>query len=103
MALIYSIPTTLLCGTTYSVLRHSTVSPTLLWLTIKGELYSLPFSMYTFNKIWNITTPAEAAAMIEEQRKEIASEPRNLEEQAISLVGRDIYEKLIKGYTEKQW
>ncbi len=69
----------------------------------KGELYSLPFNMYTFNKMWGVVTPEEAAAKIEEQRKEIVSEPQNLEEQAISLVGRDIYEKLIKGYTEKQW
>ena len=69
----------------------------------KGELYSLPFNMYTFNKMWGVVTPEEAAAKIEEQRKEIAHEPQNLEEQAISLVGRDIYEKLIKGYTEKQW
>jgi len=69
----------------------------------KGELYSLPFNMYTFNKMWGVVTPEEAAAKIEEQRKEITHKPRNLEEQAISLVGRDIYEKLIKGYTEKQW
>ena len=69
----------------------------------KGELYSLPFNMYTFNKMWGVVTPEEAAAKIEEQRKEITGEPQNLEEQAISLVGRDIYEKLIKGYTEKQW
>lgn len=95
----------------------------------KGELYSLPFNMYTFNKMWGVVTPEEAAAKIEEQRKEamegfvrsfieeagsdtyedgtkITTEsyrPRNLEEQAISLVGKDIYEKLIKGYTEKQW
>lgn len=69
----------------------------------KGELYSLPFNMYTFNKMWNITTPAEAEARIAEQKKEVVGTPRNLEEQAISLVGRDIYEKLIKGYTEKQW
>lgn len=68
-----------------------------------GELYSLPFNMYTFNKMWGVVTPEEAAAKIAEQRKEIIGEPRNLEEQAISLVGRDIYEKLIKGYTEKQW
>lgn len=59
--------------------------------------------MYTFNKMWGVVTPEEAAAKIEEQRKEITGEPQNLEEQAISLVGRDIYEKLIKGYTEKQW
>ena len=69
----------------------------------KGELYSLPFNMYTFNKMWGVVTPEEAAAKIEEQRKEITGEPKNLEEQAVSLVGRDIYEKLIKGYTEKQW
>jgi UDP-galactopyranose mutase len=69
----------------------------------KGELYSLPFNMYTFNKMWGVVTPEEAAAKIAEQRKEITGEPKNLEEQAISLVGRDIYEKLIKGYTEKQW
>ena len=69
----------------------------------KGELYSLPFNMYTFNKMWGVVTPDEAAAKIEEQRKEITGGPKNLEEQAISLVGRDIYEKLIKGYTEKQW
>ena len=69
----------------------------------KGELYSLPFNMYTFNKMWGVVTPEEAAAKIEEQRQEIKGEPKNLEEQAISLVGRDIYEKLIKGYTEKQW
>ena len=69
----------------------------------KGELYSLPFNMYTFNKIWGVITPEEAFAKIENQRKEIKGEPQNLEEQAISLVGRDIYEKLIKGYTEKQW
>ena len=70
----------------------------------KGELYSLPFNMYTFNKMWGVVTPQEAAAKIEEQRKEAGiTEPRNLEEQAISLVGRDIFEKLVKGYTEKQW
>ncbi len=70
----------------------------------KGELYSLPFNMYTFNKMWGVTTPAEAAAEIERQRREAGiTEPRDLEEQAISLVGRDIYEKLVKGYTEKQW
>ena len=69
----------------------------------KGELYSLPFNMYTFNKMWGVVTPEEAKAKIEEQRKEITKKPENLEEQAISLVGRDIYEKLIKGYTEKQW
>lgn len=69
-----------------------------------GELYSLPFNMYTFNKMWGVVTPEEAAAKIEEQKKEAGiTEPSNLEEQAISLVGMDIYEKLVKGYTEKQW
>ncbi len=70
----------------------------------KGELYSLPFNMYTFNKMWGVVTPEEAAAKIEEQKAAAGiSEPKNLEEQAISLVGTDIYEKLVKGYTEKQW
>ena len=69
----------------------------------KGELYSLPFNMYTFNKMWSVVTPEEARAKIDEQRREITGEPKNLEEQAISLVGRDIFEKLVKGYTEKQW
>lgn len=69
-----------------------------------GELYSLPFNMYTFNKMWGVVTPEEAAAKIEGQRKAAGiTNPKNLEEQAISLVGTDIYEKLIKGYTEKQW
>ena len=69
-----------------------------------GELYSLPFNMYTFNKMWGVVTPEEAAAKIEEQKKEAGiTNPENLEEQAISLVGKDIFEKLIKGYTEKQW
>ncbi|MCD8150213.1 MAG: UDP-galactopyranose mutase [Clostridiales bacterium] len=69
-----------------------------------GELYSLPFNMYTFNRMWGVTTPEEAAAKIEEQRRAAGiTEPQNLEEQAISLVGTDIYEKLVKGYTEKQW
>lgn len=63
----------------------------------------MPFNMYTFNKMWGVVTPEEAASNIAEQRKEIIGQPKNLEEQAISLVGRDIYEKLIKGYTEKQW
>ncbi len=70
----------------------------------KGELYSLPFNMYTFNKMWGVVTPQEALAKIEQQKKESGiTEPKNLEEQAISLVGKDIYQKLIKGYTEKQW
>lgn len=67
-----------------------------------GELYSLPFNMWTFNKLWGVTTPQEAKDVIEYQSKEI-NEPINLEEQAIKLVGKDVYEKLIKGYTEKQW
>ena len=70
----------------------------------KGEIYSLPFNVYTFNKMWGVVTPQEAEAKIEEQRKAAGiTEPKNLEEQAISLVGTDIYEKLIKGYTMKQW
>ena len=69
----------------------------------KGEVYNMPFNMNTFSKMWNISTPAEAKKIIEEQKKEITGEPKNLEEQAISLVGREIYEKLVKGYTEKQW
>ncbi len=71
----------------------------------KGEIYSLPFNMYTFNKMWGVVTPEEAAAKIAEQKAAVhtGGEPKNLEEQAISLVGTDIYEKLVKGYTEKQW
>ena len=70
----------------------------------RGELYSLPFNMYTFNKMWGVVTPEEAQAKIEGQKRQAGiTEPKNLEEQAISLVGTDIYEKLIKGYTEKQW
>jgi len=70
----------------------------------KGELYSLPFNMYTFNKMWGVVTPDEAAAKIEEQKRSAGiKEPENLEEQAISLVGTDVYEKLVKGYTQKQW
>ena len=69
----------------------------------KGELYNLPFNMNTFSKMWGVTTPAEAAAKIAEQRKAITGKPNNLEEQAISLIGTDVYTKLIKGYTEKQW
>lgn len=70
----------------------------------RGELYSLPFNMYTFNKLWGVVTPREAEAKIREQREAAGiTEPKNLEEQAISQVGTDIYERLIKGYTEKQW
>mgnify|MGYP000099200903 CR=1 FL=1 len=71
---------------------------------LKGEIYNMPFNMNTFHKIWGVITPAEAKAKIEEQVKEYGvKEPKNLEEQAISLVGKDIYEILVKGYTEKQW
>ena len=70
----------------------------------KGEIYNMPFNMNTFNKLWGVVTPDEAKAKIEEQIKESGiTEPKNLEEQAISLVGKDIYEKLVKGYTQKQW
>ena len=85
----------------YATFNRFTNSPV---TNYKGELYSLPFNMYTFNKMWGVVTPEEAAAKIEEQKKAAGiSEPKNLEEQAISLVGTDIYEKLVKGYTEKQW
>ena len=85
----------------FAVFNRFTNSPV---ANYKGELYSLPFNMYTFNKMWGVVTPQEAAAKIEEQRRAAGiTEPQNLEEQAISLVGHDIYEKLIKGYTEKQW
>ena len=70
----------------------------------KDELYNLPFNMNTFSKMWNIRTPQEAKDKIQEQIRELnITEPKNLEEQALSLAGRDVYEKLIKGYTEKQW
>ena len=69
----------------------------------KGEMYNMPFNMNTFSKMWNISTPEEARAIIEKQKESVAGEPKNLEEQAISLVGVDIYRKLVKGYTEKQW
>ena len=70
----------------------------------KGELYSLPFNMYTFNRMWGVVSPGEAQTIIEQQRQAAGiTEPKNLEEQAITLVGTDIYEKLVKGYTEKQW
>ena len=84
----------------FATFNHFTNSPV---ANYHGELYTLPFNMYTFNQMWGVTTPEEAAKKIEEQKKEIKGEPKNLEEQAISLVGRDIYEKLIRGYTEKQW
>ena len=69
----------------------------------KGEMYNMPFNMNTFSKMWGVSTPEQAKAKIEEQRAGVAGEPKNLEEQAIRLVGTDIYEKLVKGYTEKQW
>ena len=69
----------------------------------KGEMYNMPFNMNTFSKMWGISTPAEAKAIIDQQRTAVQGEPQNLEEQAISLVGTDIYQKLVKGYTEKQW
>ena len=85
----------------FAVFNRFTNSPV---ANYHGELYSLPFNMYTFNRMWGVVTPQEAAARIEEQRREAGiTEPKNLEEQAISLVGTDIYEKLIKGYTQKQW
>ena len=84
----------------YATFNRFTNSPV---ANYKGDLFGLPFNMYTFNKMWGVVTPEEAMDKIEEQRKEIKGKPTNLEEQAISLVGRDIYEKLIKGYTEKQW
>ena len=85
----------------FAVFNRFTNSPV---ANYRGELYSLPFNMYTFNKMWGVVTPEEAEKKIEEQKKEAGiTNPQNLEEQAISLVGTDIYEKLIKGYTEKQW
>ncbi len=98
----------------FAVFNRFTNSPV---ANYHGELYSLPFNMYTFNKMWGVVTPQEAATKIEEQKKDyiakkqqdrglsadVPFEPKNLEEQAISLIGTDIYEKLIKGYTEKQW
>lgn len=85
----------------FAVFNRFTNSPV---ANYHGELYSLPFNMYTFNRMWGVVTPQEAAEKIEEQKKAAGiTEPKNLEEQAISLVGTDIYEKLIKGYTEKQW
>jgi len=85
----------------FAVFNRFTNSPV---ANYHGELYSLPFNMYTFNRMWGVVTPQEAAERIEAQRREAGiKEPKNLEEQAISLVGTDIYEKLIKGYTQKQW
>ena len=85
----------------FTVFNRFTNSPV---ANYNGELYSLPFNMYTFNKMWGVVTPEEAAAKIEEQKKLAGIDtPKNLEEQAISLVGTDIYEKLVKGYTQKQW
>ena len=69
----------------------------------RGEIYNMPFNMNTFSKMWGISTPDEAKTIIDRQKKAVSGEPQNLEEQAISLVGTDIYKKLVKGYTEKQW
>lgn len=85
----------------FAEFNHYINSPVAIY---KDELYNLPFNMNTFSKLWGIKTPEEAKAKIEEQRRELGiTEPKNLEEQALSLAGRDVYEKLIKGYTEKQW
>ena len=85
----------------FAVFNRYTNSPV---ANYNGEIYNLPFNMNTFNKMWGVITPQEAAEKIEQQRKEAGiTDPKNLEEQAISLVGTDIYEKLIKGYTAKQW
>lgn len=86
--------------TQYAEFNRFTNSPV---ANYKGKLYSLPFNMYTFYQMWGVVTPDEAEKKLKEQRTEISGVPQNLEEQAISLVGRDIFEKLIKGYTEKQW
>ena len=84
----------------YAIFNRYTNSPV---ANYKGEIYSLPFNMHTFNKMWGVATPQQARAIIDRQRQAVQGEPQNLEEQAISLVGTDIYEKLVKGYTEKQW
>lgn len=85
----------------FAVFNRYTNSPV---ANYRGEVYSLPFNMYTFNKMWGVVTPDEAKAKIEEQKRSAGiTEPKNLEEQTISLVGTDIYEKLVRGYTEKQW
>lgn len=85
----------------FTEFNRYTNSPVVIY---RDELYNMPFNMNTFNKLWGVKTPSEAKAKIEEQVKESnILEPKNLEEQAISLVGKDIYEKLVKGYTEKQW
>ena len=85
----------------FAVFNRFTNSPV---ANYRGELYSLPFNMYTFNRMWGVVKPEDAMKKIETQRKQAGiTEPQNLEEQAISLVGTDIYEKLIKGYTQKQW
>lgn len=84
----------------FAAFNHYVNSPV---ANYRGELYNLPFNMNTFSKMWGVVTPQQAKEMIERQRGEVAGEPQNLEEQAVSLVGRDIFEKLIRGYTEKQW
>ena len=85
----------------YAEFNHFVNAPIAVY---RDELYNLPFNMNTFSKMWGIRTPKEAREIIEDQKREVACEhPANLEEQALSLVGRDVYEKLVKGYTEKQW
>ena len=85
----------------FAVFNRFTNSPV---ANYKGELYSMPFNMYTFNRMWGVTTPQQAKEIIERQKAAYGTDhPKNLEEQAISLVGKDIFEKLVKGYTEKQW
>lgn len=84
----------------FAVFNHFRYEPL---ANYNGELYNLPFNMNTFHAMWGVNTPEEASEILEKQRKEVMGEPKNLEEQAIKLVGRDIYERLIKGYTEKQW
>ncbi|MCI8650193.1 MAG: UDP-galactopyranose mutase [Anaerotruncus sp.] len=84
----------------YAQFNHFINSPI---ANYRGEIYNMPFNMNTFSKMWGISTPKEAIDIIEQQRRELTSSPKNLEEHVIQLVGRDIYEKLVKGYTEKQW
>lgn len=104
MAPIFSIPIANRSGTMSISSLNSTAIPMPLWPITGGELYNLPFNMNTFHQLWGVVRPEDAKQRIEEQRQAAGiTDPQNLEEQAISLVGTDIYEKLIKGYTEKQW
>lgn len=84
----------------FAVFNRFTNSPV---ANYKGTIYSLPFNMYTFNRLWGVRTPEEAYAALEKQKIKIEGEPHNLEEKALCVVGRDVYEKLVKGYSEKQW